>query len=295
MPARYIRTDWLDSDKIRRAGELPEVLFLRMALGLADDYGRGDRRISVIQRACWPVEEEDGGVPPPTREDIAARLAVLIREGLIVPYEVGGKPYFWIPNFRQRTRSQCGSKFPDPPAPPTVDPQANPQETHKPGQMTDTPPTTAGQVPAHWRAADGAPQARSRSSTRTLEGNDGHRADKPPSKGKPMLPAKQVTETQRLIEESRKAAANAVPPPTGSAMELLKRAAAAKGNGSTTPPEPPPREPGQDDEERAIGSLDEIEGINDLDREAEALGMKRMAFENDEALQTRINARRALG
>lgn len=99
-----------------------------------------------------------------------------------------------------------------------------------------------------------------------------------------------VDRTKAIIQENLLAAARATPPPGGSAMELLKRASAGKGNGTPAPEPPPPREPGQDEDE-----IEDLADSNDLDLEASSLGMKRMAFENDDALQARITARRALG
>lgn len=107
MPSRMIREGLLDSDPLRQAGELAELLFTRLML-VADDYGRFDGRVTVICRRCWPL----GG---PSDPDVAQRLAALVREGLIVQYEVDGKPFIYIPKFNQRLRLKTASKWPDPP------------------------------------------------------------------------------------------------------------------------------------------------------------------------------------
>lgn len=106
MPNRILREGYLDSEKIRRAGEAAEVLFARLVL-VADDFGRFDGRLTVICRRCWP----NGG---PGEPEVAARLDALIREELVEHYEVEGKAFICIPNFKQRTRASR-SKFPDPP------------------------------------------------------------------------------------------------------------------------------------------------------------------------------------
>lgn len=272
MPGRIIRDGWLDADKIRQVGEPAEVLLLRLML-VADDYGRSHASVTQISRRCWPAGDDEGGLPAPTNEEIAQRLAALADVGLVVLYQVAGKPYLYVPNFRQRSRS--ASKFPDPPP---VDPQASPQVA---SPMTDTRLTNDGQASGTWRAADGGPRAQSKSMSKTVVADVGHVSGKPPTK--PMLPATPVTATQRLVEESRQATANAKPPPYGSAVELLKQV--TRKNGGTPPPDPAPREPGEDPDERTAA----------LDTEAESLGMQRIAFESDEALQHRITARRALG
>lgn len=106
MPNRILREAMLDSDPVAAAGELAEVMFCRLLL-VADDLGRFDGRISVISRRCWPL----GG---PSEESVADRLGALARNGLIVKYEVEGKPFIVIPKFKQRTRTTT-SKFPPPP------------------------------------------------------------------------------------------------------------------------------------------------------------------------------------
>lgn len=107
MPSRMVREGLLDSDPLRAAGELAEVLFTRLML-VADDYGRFDGRVTVICRRCWPL----GG---PSEEDVDLRLAALVREGLVTLYRVDGKPFISIPKFNQRLRMKNPSKFPDPP------------------------------------------------------------------------------------------------------------------------------------------------------------------------------------
>lgn len=143
MPSRYIRDGLLDSERLARAGELAEVLFVRLML-VADDYGRFDGRITVMCRKCWPIGDES----TPSELDIIDRLAALDREGLIRAYEVDGKPYILIPRFRQRTRAQR-SKYPDPPSPEQV----------KDSPLPDRCPTNDGQKPGNWKAADGPPRA----------------------------------------------------------------------------------------------------------------------------------------
>lgn len=107
MPNRYFRDGLLDSEAVSRAGELAEVLFVRLML-VADDFARFDGRVTVICRRCWP----GGG---PQEDDVEERLQALARERLALLYEVDGKRFIYIPKFNQRTRAGK-SKYPDPPA-----------------------------------------------------------------------------------------------------------------------------------------------------------------------------------
>lgn len=106
MPNRIIREGFLDAEAIARAGEAAEVLFTRLIL-VADDFGRFDGRLTVICRRCWP----NGG---PDEESVRERLRALAMNGLVVMYEADGKPFLFLPNFKQRTRS-TKSKYPLPP------------------------------------------------------------------------------------------------------------------------------------------------------------------------------------
>lgn len=158
MPSRMIREGLLDSEKIRRAGELAEVLFMRLML-VADDYGRFDGRVSVICRRCWPVSG-------PTDEDVLARLVALTEEGLVTTYEVDGKPFICIPNFKQRLRVKNPSKYPDPP---------------NAGQMPDTRPTADSEVRLEARSEKREVEARSEKRNA--------REEPPPKPGEAAVPA----------------------------------------------------------------------------------------------------------
>lgn len=133
MPSRMVREGLLDSDPLRAAGELAEVLFTRLML-VADDYGRFDGRVTVICRRCWPL----GG---PSESDVEGRLSALVREGLVSLYQVGGKPFICIPKFNQRLRLKNPSKFPDPREIPSPD-----------GRLSGECPSDGGQMMAEVKA-----------------------------------------------------------------------------------------------------------------------------------------------
>lgn len=105
MPNRLIREGLLDSDAVGEIDIGAEVLFVRLML-LADDFGRYDGRVTVVCRRAFVnrrnIDEETTG----------QWLQQLVDTGLIDLYEVGGKPYIEIHNFKQRTRSQI-SKYPN--------------------------------------------------------------------------------------------------------------------------------------------------------------------------------------
>lgn len=145
MPTRMIREGLLDSEPMARAGELAEILFTRLML-VADDYGRFDGRVSVICRRCWPI----GG---PTEREVLERLTALTENGLVVAYEVNGKPFIYIPKFNQRLRTKNPSKYPDPP-----DADAAPSNvSHRP----DIPPTNDSAVRREARSEKREVEARS--------------------------------------------------------------------------------------------------------------------------------------
>lgn len=158
MPSRMIREGYLDSDPLRQAGELAEILFTRLML-VADDYGRFDGRVTVICRRCWPL----GG---PTETDVSQRIVALVREGLVVLYEVGGKPFIFIPKFNQRLRLKSASKWPDPPEISTASAQM--PDTCR--TLTDHPPDAcAPEAEAHSEVEANAEEKRKAVVTRTTE------------------------------------------------------------------------------------------------------------------------------
>lgn len=168
MPGRLIRAEYLDSEAVSHLDDAGEVMLVRLML-VADDYGRFDGRLSIIQRKCWPIGLVD---KDPSTEEIERRLAVLEAGGIIVRYEVDGKPYIVIPKFRQRTRANS-SKYPPPP----------PSCLTGVRQMPVTRQTDVGQV------TDARPPSRSRS-TQSKSYSKGEPVDNIP--GPNSSPAAQV-------------------------------------------------------------------------------------------------------
>lgn len=104
MPSRILREGLLDSDAVGEVSIGAEALFVRLLL-LADDFGRYDARVSVVCRRAFvnrrSVDEHMTG----------EWLTELHEAGLVAVYEVAGKQFLEILNFRQRTRAS-GSKYP---------------------------------------------------------------------------------------------------------------------------------------------------------------------------------------
>lgn len=184
MPNRIIREGLLDSEPLRAAGELAEVLFTRLML-VADDFGRFDGRVTVICRRCWP----NGG---PDEVDVLERLTKLIEHKLVIAYEVEGKPFIYIPKFKQRTRT-AKSKFPEPPT----------------GSQADD-----GQVPVNGQPIDGQMTAiGARSSSFVVRNSDSENSRQGAGTSTPKAAAHSLAKAQEVIKENHKAAQRAAPMP----------------------------------------------------------------------------------
>lgn len=104
MPHRILREGLLDSDAIGAVSSGAEMLFVRLLL-LVDDFGRYDGRVSVVCRRAFVNRRA-------VDEHMTAEWLTELHDAeLIVLYEVDGKPYLEVLNFRQRTRAH-GSKYP---------------------------------------------------------------------------------------------------------------------------------------------------------------------------------------
>lgn len=268
MPNRYVREGWLGSERILAAGELAEVLFLRLLLK-ADDFGRFDGRMTFICRSCWP----NGG---PGEEDVTNRMQALVAENLVIPYEVDGKPFIYIPNFKQRTRSGK-SKYPDPPPiPPTSVRRMTDNARTDDGQVTDAcSPRSVSRSRSNSVSVSGSVFSQSINSPKNLQPE--HKPETP--EGSPKLAP--------IPPDVRTAIAKAAGPRVKSFRELeAEPASDAIPAGGITPreaPDPPKRPP--------IAWRDSPDGI---DAQAALLGMQREPLESDREFLQRIDARMAL-
>lgn len=106
MPNRIIREGWIDSERINLLNAEAEIFFLRLCLK-ADDFGRYTANVQLLKSTLFPLRSDVRNT------DISRNLAAAQEAGLIRCYEVAGKRYLLIPEFRQRTRAS-ESKFPPP-------------------------------------------------------------------------------------------------------------------------------------------------------------------------------------
>lgn len=214
MPNRILREGLLDAPAIAQAGEAAEVLFIRLIL-VADDYGRFDGRVTVICRRCWPA----GG---PGEADVLERLKTLAACELVVMYQVDGKPYLFIPNFRQRSRAMK-SKFPPPPVDNSVD---NSQVGA--GKLSTGQKTPIEENPQLNNTLDDGTQLTVKCQTgaghpRTYSDSDSYSITRAQSSGTASPSAHSTANAQQVIAEGKAAEANRVPPPPELA-ELIARA-----------------------------------------------------------------------
>ncbi len=122
MPNRIVREGMLSSRAVSSVSEEAALLYVNLML-IVDDFGRIEEDLDIIRLRCfpfrldaWPVERigkcltEVGQVTDTLLSDDGHSLALVSR------YSVGPKKYLQINNFRQRTRSKNGSRYPGPPA-----------------------------------------------------------------------------------------------------------------------------------------------------------------------------------
>lgn len=141
MPNRILR-DWTDSEPVNLLDPWEERTFTRLIMK-ADDYGRGRAEAKLLRPMLYPLLLET------VREaDLERWIAQCEIAGLVRLYDAGGKRYYEILNFKQRTRSP--SKFPDPPS--------GGQVTASGGQV---PAQTTTDAQAHAETTTGPPAAAS--------------------------------------------------------------------------------------------------------------------------------------
>lgn len=111
MPNRTLREDILNSERIN-ALTPEEELFYRRLMSVVDDYGRIEAHPQILLTKCYPFQ-----LDRVSAQQVSAWLATCSvedgqQEPLITVYEVAGKKYLQINNFKQRERFE---KYPGPP------------------------------------------------------------------------------------------------------------------------------------------------------------------------------------
>ena len=105
VPSRFLKESICRSEEIDSLTWFEEVLFYRLIVA-CDDYGRFDARPKIIKGQCFPLKDITG-------KDIDKALAKLSAVGLIIVYEVQGRPVLQMKTWEkhQTTRAQK-SKYP---------------------------------------------------------------------------------------------------------------------------------------------------------------------------------------
>jgi hypothetical protein len=106
MPNRILREGINSSERIESLSAGAE-LFYRRVMSIVDDFGRFSGNLTLIRSAAWPLAPEKH-----TNAEMNRWLKEARDVGLLITYEVAGKPYFELTDFRQRTRTP---KYPAPP------------------------------------------------------------------------------------------------------------------------------------------------------------------------------------
>lgn len=106
MPNRIIRESIRTSESINELKPMEEILFYRLIVS-CDDYGRFDGRPAIIKGTCFPLKDV-------TVKDIEKAIAKLSTVGMIILYEVDGKPYVQLTTWEQyQTVRAKKSKYPE--------------------------------------------------------------------------------------------------------------------------------------------------------------------------------------
>ena len=104
MPTRYLKPGVRDSESIEALSPNAEILYYRLIVTV-DDFGRYDARPSMVKAACFPIRESM------TASKVDALLKELSEHGLVVVYQVEGKPYIQLCKWDNVPRAK-ESKYP---------------------------------------------------------------------------------------------------------------------------------------------------------------------------------------
>ena len=108
VPNRIIKESIHESEKINNLTDFQFRLWIYLIV-YVDDYGRGDARPAIIKGNCFPLRDRV------TVTDIDAGLHALADAGVVVLYNVGGKPLLYLPSWGKHQRiQQKRSKYPSP-------------------------------------------------------------------------------------------------------------------------------------------------------------------------------------
>ena len=107
MPNRILREGILTSERVNRL-DWPSEVFYRRLLSVVDDYGRYFAHVSLLRAALFALR-----LDLVSNDDVAHWLEKTRQVGLVDLYEVDGKLYLQVWNFKQQARAKQ-SEFPSP-------------------------------------------------------------------------------------------------------------------------------------------------------------------------------------
>jgi len=105
MPNRIIREGIISSPRVDELSMGAEVFYRRL-MSVVDDYGRFYAIPSTLRGACWPTRPEKA-----PEDDICVWLAECVEQQLIHVFEVKGRRFLQVADFKQQVRAK--SKFPE--------------------------------------------------------------------------------------------------------------------------------------------------------------------------------------
>lgn len=132
MPNRIVREGLIDSERVDQLSVHGERFYIRLLLK-ADDFGRFSGNVLLLKAALFPLKQDVRDA------DIPRWIAECEKAGLVRRYEVSGKHYLEVLDFRQRSRAEK-SKYP---APPMFHGEHAVLSRASDGQPSDTRPTAA--------------------------------------------------------------------------------------------------------------------------------------------------------
>ena len=108
MPNRIIKESICTSDSLDGLTWFEEVLFYRLIVN-CDDYGCFDGRFAVIKNRLFPLKENL------TTKTVSDGINKLASAGLVCLYEHDGKPYLYLPTWKDHQNVRAKKrKYPDP-------------------------------------------------------------------------------------------------------------------------------------------------------------------------------------
>jgi len=108
MPNRIIKESIRTSDTLNQLSWFEEVCWYRLIVS-CDDYGRMDARPAILRATMFPLNESV------TTKSLMSALDKMASIGLVVPYEVNGKPYVYLSSWGEHQRVRDSKeKYPAP-------------------------------------------------------------------------------------------------------------------------------------------------------------------------------------